>query len=578
MDMASPVFRMAYVLESKSSMNHLSIYRRWVIGLNPYGLMLGAVLFAASLSPSLIPRGALVQGILGGVSAGIGYILCYWFKWLWTFFGGSPLPVKLNRSLIIVLGIVSGLILLFAFSHLSAWQNDIRSRMNMEPVHSARLPVVMSIAIFTFLALLLAGQGFAKFSKTLGVQLNRFLPKRAADSLGLILAILTVFIVTDKGVMRFLLQIADKTFEQAQRLVDPNTPVPSFSWQAGSVESLIDWNVMGAPGRKFVSEGPTADSISDFSKTPAMSPLRVYVGRAQAETPDDRARIALAELKRVGAFDRRVLIIASPTGTGWLDPAGHDPLEYLHNGNIATVAVQYSYLASPLSLLFETPNSAEQANATFDAVYTHWTTLPEDARPKLYVHGLSLGAYSSMTAYNVYRMIDDPIDGALWAGPPFPSQLSRQITQDRNTGSQYVLPTVGNGSLVRFANQNGFPEVLTDSEWGRMRLVFLQYASDPIVFFKSGSFFRKPEWMKEAHGPDVSPELKWTPIITTLQLGVDLALSKTPPDGFGHSYLAEDYIAPWIAVTNPDDWTDDKTARLKNWCGLEWGLGCKNEK
>jgi len=38
--------------------------------------------------------------------------------------------------------------------------------------------------------------------------------------------------------------------------------------------------------------------------------------------------------------ERAVLIVTSPTGTGWMEPGAHDPVEYMHNGDIATVAVQ----------------------------------------------------------------------------------------------------------------------------------------------------------------------------------------------------------------------------------------------
>ena len=70
--------------------------------------------------------------------------------------------------------------------------------------------------------------------------------------------------------------------------------------------------------------------------------------RAQA-----RAKLALDELKRQHGFDRSILIMITPTGTGWIDPAAMDSVEYLHDGDVASVAMQYSYLNSPLSLLFQ---------------------------------------------------------------------------------------------------------------------------------------------------------------------------------------------------------------------------------
>ena len=72
-----------------------------------------------------------------------------------------------------------------------------------------------------------------------------------------------------------------------------------------------------------------------------------------------------------------------------------DSVEYLHDGDVASVAVQYSYLNSPLSLLFQPEYGADAARALFAEIYGYWTTLPKDKRPKLYLHGLSLGAMNS---------------------------------------------------------------------------------------------------------------------------------------------------------------------------------------
>lgn len=182
---------------------------------------------------------------------------------------------------------------------------------------------------------------------------------------------------------------------------------------------MIDWAAMGQPGRDFITSGPDAAAISAFTGKPALDPIRVYVGRADGETPEERAKLALAELKRLKAFERKVLVVTSPTGTGWMDPGSHDPVEYMHNGDIATVSAQYSYLQSPLALILETRTGLDQATALLEVVHSYWKTLPKDQRPRLYAHGLSLGAWSSMYATNLFRLIDDPIDGAFGPGLPF---------------------------------------------------------------------------------------------------------------------------------------------------------------
>ena len=147
---------------------------------------------------------------------------------------------------------------------------------------------------------------------------------------------------------------ADDFYEAGQDLFDPEVSPPADPRMAGSVASLVDWGAMGRPGREFIRGGPDAKTIEAFTGRPAKKPIRVYVGRSQADEPQERARIALEEMQRLGAFDRAYLMIASPTGTGWLDPGAHDTFEYMHNGDVATVAVQYSFLQSPLALIFET--------------------------------------------------------------------------------------------------------------------------------------------------------------------------------------------------------------------------------
>ena len=76
--------------------------------------------------------------------------------------------------------------------------------------------------------------------------------------------------------------------------------------------------------------------------------------------------------------------------------------------------------------------------------------------------------------------------------------------------------------MVRFTSQrNALPEA--GDHWGPMRIVYLQYASDPIVFYDPYSFYRQPEWMAVPRGPDVSPDFAWYPVVTFLQLTLDLA-------------------------------------------------------
>jgi uncharacterized membrane protein len=112
--------------------------------------------------------------------------------------------------------------------------------------------------------------------------------------------------------------------------------------------------------------------------------------------------------------------------------------------------------------------------------------------------------------------------------------------------------------------------------WGRLRVAYMQYASDPIVFYEPASVWRAPQWMREPPAPDVSPDMRFMPVVTQFQLVVDMILALAVPPGYGHSYVARDYIDAWTGVVAPEGWTEADTAKLKEWCGLEWGLGCRN--
>jgi uncharacterized membrane protein len=292
-----------------------------------------------------------------------------------------------------------------------------------------------------------------------------------------------------------------------------------------------------------------------------MEPIRVYVGLRSAQTQQARAKLALEELKRVGAFARSMLVIVTPTGTGWIDPAALDSLEYLTNGDVASVAMQYSYLASPLSLFVEPDYGAEAARAIFREIYEYWTQLPRGSRPKLYLHGLSLGAMHSEQSASLFEVLRDPFNGALWSGPPYQTKQWASFTAARNSGSPAWLPTFRDGSFVRFMNQSG--RTAASAPWGPMRIIYLQYASDAVTFFEYQSFYREPDWMKPPRGPDVSPSMRWYPVVTFLQLAVDLPVANQAPAGFGHRFAPEHYVDAWLELTTGEVPSSAPAARLK---------------
>ena len=553
------------------------VFVSWIIGkFSVPCLLLGLLFFAASLTPSLIPRGPEVQGILGGLVTALGYLAGQVIALLWR---AADMPRLSGRPAVALTWIVAAVIFAFFLWVLGSsltWQNDLRQKMGMEPADALHLTLIVTTAFATFATALIAGRLVASLFRFIRSWFYQVMPPRRANVFGFISVVLILLVITRDGIIDRVVTGLDESYETAQALFDNAPPQPGNPRMTGSAASLIDWAAIGKPGRDFITSGPDAGAISAFSGRPALDPIRVYVGRANGETPRERAELALAELQRLGAFEREVLIIASPTGTGWMDPGSHDPVEYMHNGDIATVTAQYSYLQSPLALILETSTGLEQAMALQDVVHGYWKTLPEDARPRLYVHGLSLGAWSSMHATNLFRMLDVPIDGAFWAGPTFPSGFWNYVQSQRTPGSPWVLPTIGDGSLIRYASHTADASEAA-AEWDNMRIAFLQYSSDPIVFYDPASLWRAPPWMRDPPAPDMSEHFIFMPVVTQFQLALDMALSFGAPPGHGHAYFAQDYIGPWVEVTAPEGWTAADTRKLKMHCDTGFQSGCANE-
>ncbi|SFC62029.1 alpha/beta hydrolase [Tropicimonas isoalkanivorans] len=537
-------------------------------------LLLALLFLAVSLTPSLVPRGPIVQGVLGGVMMALGYLTGRILELIWQ---AADLPHLTGRAAAIGTAFSTAVVLAvlgWSFFASFQWQNDLRMRMGMELAEQSHWLRVILLVIVLFAVLYILGTAVGLLFKLVRAGLYRVMPPRRANVLGVLIVALAFFILTRDSLVPSVWAFLDESYETAQDLFGDAPPAPTEPRLAGSPASVIRWDEMGQPGRDFVLKGPDAAAITAFTGEDALDPIRVYVGRANGETARARAQLALEELLRLDAFDREILIVASPTGTGWLDPGSHDPLEYMHGGDIATVAVQYSYLQSPLALIFETQTGLDQASETVKTIHDYWKTLPPDDRPRLYIHGLSLGAWSSMYATNLFRLVNDGIDGALWAGPPFPSAFWNYVQNNRNEGSPWVLPEVEDGSLVRYASH-----VTDGSEgapWGSMRLMFLQYPSDAIVFYDPFSLWRRPVWMREPPGDGVSPNMRFVPIVTQFQLALDMALATTAPAGYGHAYYSQDYIEPWVQVTAPEGWTQDDTERLKAHCDTGFQNGCNN--
>jgi len=522
----------------------------------------GALIFAClSFTPSLLPRGGIVQGLVWGITAAIGYGLGVVAAWVWRAFADRD-PRRPRRWAWLTFFITGGVLLVVAFALGQYWQYEIRKLMG---VTDYNIPLVVAspfVAALIFSLLLLIGRGLHGLYRWLAKLLNRWIGRRAARAVGWVLVVGLTYVVVSGLLLQGFINLMNNAYSVRDTTTAEGVHQPTTSLRSGGPGSLVRWDSLGYQGRNFIGKGPSAADIEKFTHQPAMEPIRVYAGLASADGAQAQAALAVNDLRRAGGFQRKNLVVVTTTGSGWVDPALVDTVEYLSGGDCATVAIQYSYLPSWISYLVDQSKALAAGRALFDAVYGAWAKLPPGDRPRLYVAGESLGSFGGEAAFTGENDIANRTNGALFAGPPNFNTLFREFSDHRDAGSPEVQPIYQDGRIVRFANDTtaGIPP--QGQPWEGSRVLYMMHPSDPIVWWSPHLIFSQPDWISEPPGRDVLKGMFWMPFITFWQVTADLPFSTGVPDGHGHRYSAE-YVDGWNAVMRPADVTAQDLASLR---------------
>ncbi|MCZ6736735.1 MAG: alpha/beta-hydrolase family protein [Actinobacteria bacterium] len=530
------------------------------------GVAVALFFFGLSLQPSLLPRTALFQGVVSGVTMMIGYGLGVVGQWAWNYLG-LPKPEPASTAQKVVLGVtvvVVGFVAAASIWRQVGWQNDVREIFGMESISPSVWLLIVPITLAVAAVILILSRAVRKLFQLIARWLNRIMPQRVARLVGgLALFIVLGFLINGVLLTGFFL-VANSAFSVRDTATVEGMTEPQTSERSGSPQSLIAWESLGRQGRSFVASGPTVEELNVFQGGGAMEPIRIYAGLKSADTLQQRADLVLEDLKRAGAFERDLLVVATTTGTGFLVPEAMNTLEYVHNGDTAIVGVQYSYLPSWISLLADQEVTRETSRVVFDTIHDYWSTLPPDSRPDIYLFGLSLGSLGVESILTSVNIINEPINGALLTGPPFVNDMWDEITDDRDAGSPAWLPIYQDGRTVRFTSLDNALDV-PRGEWDDTKIVYLQHASDPVSFFSPDLAFSEPDWLKEGQrGPDVSAQMAWFPLVTMWQVALDLPAAGNVPAGHGHLYTSSEYLNAWLGVTQPEGWTASDTDALRD--------------
>jgi uncharacterized membrane protein len=558
---------------ARSDDRHPLLVWAWsLVHLDFVGVAFGTLFFCLSLTPSLLPRDWLFQGLIGGLNVAIGYGIGVFARKMAhrfvlrrrTWWPPSKRIRYWAKAITVVTAIAASLGMLIPAA---AWQRQVSAVVGMEG------PTTLGYLRTLIIALLVGGicVGTARVLLDLIKILARYLIRRwhlhdeTALFIGTAIVVVVVITLVNGVLIRGFLAGANWVFQPQNTTTRAGVVQPQQPQRSGSPSSFAPWGTLGFEGRNFVATGPHADELTRINGRPAKEPVRVYAGLQTADTDDERMAVLLSELERTGAFTRKVLVIIPTTGTGWINPIAARSIELMYNGDTALVASQYSFLPSWISFLGDQQKSIDAGRMMIDAIHDRWAKLPPEHRPKLVLYGESLGSMAGQGAFgwlpDIARM---GFSSVLWVGPPNASPLWKAITVRRDPGTPEVQPRYDNGRTVRFSEGTDAAEIVSDTSapWQGTRVLFLQHPSDPIVWWSPDLVFSRPDWLKEPPGRDRTATMRWYPIITFWQVAADMTNAVSVPGGHGHNY--GDYVLDgWAAVAPPEGWTSQQTERIR---------------
>lgn len=554
--------------------NVVAVLRRWWIRwqASVTGLVVAALLAWVSLMPSLLPRAWNYQGLVTGVSMFVGYGVGVGLSTLWKRVVSPrinihPDLVALNKKLLLFISLAAPYILVVYLITATAtairWQDQVSDLVNSPRPPWSDYMRIPWVALAVFVGLLVVARLVRRLYQLFVAALRRKfnLGQLSARLTGIVVGLALVLGVVQGVVPRLFFEAANRVSGVQNATDSPGTSRPTIPERSGGPGSVVNFDDLGMQGRRFVSGGLKQPRLSELLGEPAQQPIRLYAGLESAPTDDERAALVVEELNRTHAWERDAVVIVPTTGTGWINPHAAQAIELLSGGNVAIVGTQYSYLPSWISFLADREKAEQSGRSLIEAVVTWRDSLPDDEhRPNLYVYGESLGTQAGEAAFSGIRDIRATVDGVLWMGPPNSNRIWRSLVERRDPGTPTTDPVYADGLLVRFSEDPA--EFRSDhTPWIPPHVLYVQHATDPVVWWNPDLLFERPAWLSEPAGKGRHPGMFYMPVLTFFQVTADLGNAIGGSQGYGHLYDHQ-ILDGWAAVTERGGWDDDDYRRF----------------
>src|SRR5215216_266251 len=243
-----------------------------------------ALAFAClAFTPSLLPRSALLQGVVCGISAAIGYGVGMAGAWTWRAFADhDPHPPRPGAWRVFAISAAAALAIALGLG--LWWQAQLRDLMGAPGPSLLLLPLLPLVAAALFAGLVALSRWLRGRYRWAAGRLQRWMGPRAAKALGWTAVVVVTYLVASGLLLNGLAGLADRSFSVRNTTTAEGVEPPASPLRSGGPGSKLSWESLGRQGRTITGTGPTAAEIAAWSGSDEpQEPIRAYAGTVSAE-------------------------------------------------------------------------------------------------------------------------------------------------------------------------------------------------------------------------------------------------------------------------------------------------------
>ncbi|MDT7581107.1 MAG: hypothetical protein QOK35_2371, partial [Pseudonocardiales bacterium] len=215
------------------------------------GLWFALLFTCLSFTPSLLPRSGLVQGLVCGLNAAIGYGLGVFAAAAWRAVADRDArPPRPTSWVLLAVAVAVALPVAVVLGRY--WQDRIRDLMGVAPDSVLSAVLILPVAaVVPFVALVAAARGLRWLYRHLDRRLRRWVGPRAADVLTGAIIVVGTALVVNGVLVDGAVRLADHVFSLQNEDTEPGVTQPSTGLRSGGPGSLVTWDSLGRYGRSF---------------------------------------------------------------------------------------------------------------------------------------------------------------------------------------------------------------------------------------------------------------------------------------------------------------------------------------